>query len=261
MNRQIQSSLVIALTLGFAGAAHAQREAFRHISSPPAVHAQRVTPATSRPNPGNHSSGSARAASTMTTTTDGNAIVTSTGSALSVQDLLNPFPSSGFDFTHLAAINRDLDIKALIDPITQGRLAIAERLLRESPQVSFFPFFTEGSPVVLVQPSEPQQQQPPIVIFQQLPPANAASASERGPETQTASEPEEEQPALQDVGEFTLVLRDGTQLSAVAFTRRADQIIYITKDGSRRSIAASNLDPAATQRVNEERGTSLQLPL
>jgi hypothetical protein len=261
MNRQIQSSLVVAIVLGFAGAAHAQGTAFHHVNPPPAVHAQHVTPAPSRPNTGNHASGSARATSTMTTTTDasGNTIVTSTGSPLSVQELLNPFPSPGFDFTHLAAINRDLDIKALIDPVTQGRLAIAERLLRESPQPTFFPFFTGGSPIVYVQPPEQQQQQPPIIILQQVP-SSAAPAPGPGAETQ-AVPLEETQPPLPDVGEFTLVMRDGSQISAIAFTRRDDRIIYITKDGSRRSIDLSKLDAAATQRVNEERGTAIQLPL
>jgi hypothetical protein len=262
MNRQIQSSLVVAIVLGFAGAAHAQGTAFHHVNPPPAVHAQHVAPATSRPSTSNHGSGSARTTSTMTTTSDasGNVIVTNTGSPLSVQDLLNPFPSPGFDFTHLAAINSNLDVKALIDPVTQGRLVIAERLLRESPQPSFFPFFTGGSPIVYVQPPEQQQQQPPIVILQQIPSANA-SASAGGTETQAPPELEDTRPALPDVGEFTLVMRDGTQLSAVAFTRKGDQIVYITKDGSRRSIAVSNLDSAATQRVNEERGTAVQLPL
>jgi hypothetical protein len=40
-----------------------------------------------------------------------------------------------------------------------------------------------------------------------------------------------------------------------------DQIVYITADGSRRTIAAADLDSDATVRINEERGTPLQLPL
>src|SRR5574337_872338 len=51
---------------------------------------------------------------------------------LTVQQLLQPVPGFGFDFTHLAAVTRDLDIRAVIDPITQQRLAVAERLLLES---------------------------------------------------------------------------------------------------------------------------------
>jgi hypothetical protein len=263
MNRPIQSGLALAVLLVFSGAAHPQSRGFHNVNPPPAAHAQRVTPpATSRPGTVvTHGSSSARAASTTTTTIDanGNAIVNSTGAPLSVQDLLNPFPSPGFDFTHLAAINRDLDVKALIDPITQGRLAIAERLLRESPQATFFPFFTTGSPAVIIQSPEQQQPQPPIVILQQVPAATPASAA--GTEAQAAPQSEETQPALPDVGEFTLVMRDGTQVPAVAFTRKADQIVYITKDGNRRSVPVANLDTSATQRVNEERGTAIQFPL
>lgn len=66
---------------------------------------------------------------------------------------------------------------------------------------------------------------------------------------------------LPDAGEFILVLRDGTRLSAVAFTRQKDQIVYITHDGSRRSLPVSDLDPDSTRRQNEERGTILQLSL
>jgi hypothetical protein len=39
------------------------------------------------------------------------------------------------------------------------------------------------------------------------------------------------------------------------------RIIYISNEGGRRTIALSDLDKSATVRVNEERGTPLQLPL
>ena len=193
---------------------------------------------------------------TMTTGTDivTNSLIASGVSPLSVQDLLNPLPAPGFDFTHLAAINQDLDIKALIDPITQARLAIAERLLRETPQVPFFfPMFGTSTPIVL-------EQQPPQVVIVQQAPTPAQAVSERAVESEMAP-PAFPAVPLQDVGQFTLVRNDGSQISAVAFTRKNDRIIFITPDGSRRSIALSDLDSAATERVNEERGTSLQLPL
>jgi hypothetical protein len=63
------------------------------------------------------------------------------------------------------------------------------------------------------------------------------------------------------VGEFILVGRDGSQVLAVAFTRQNDRIVYVTRQGIRRSMGITELDPDATFRVNEERGTSLQLPL
>ena len=76
----------------------------------------------------------------------------------------------------------------------------------------------------------------------------------------TAQPATEEQTPLPDVGQFTLVLQNGARVEAVAFTRMKDRIVYITADGSRRTLAAADLDSAATVRVNEERGTPLQLP-
>jgi hypothetical protein len=72
---------------------------------------------------------------------------------------------------------------------------------------------------------------------------------------QTAATP------VQDEGEFTLVLRDGSRVSALAFTHASDKIIYISPDGDRRTLASVDLDADATVRVNQERGTPLQLPL
>jgi len=66
---------------------------------------------------------------------------------------------------------------------------------------------------------------------------------------------------VQDEGEFTLVLRDGTRIQAMAFTHTNQKIVYITNDGMRRAFADSLLDSDETVRVNQERGTALQLPL
>ena len=66
---------------------------------------------------------------------------------------------------------------------------------------------------------------------------------------------------MPDVGQFILVLRNGTRIQAVAFTSSNGNIVYITADGSRRTIALADLDSETTMRVNEERGTPLQLPL
>jgi hypothetical protein len=84
--------------------------------------------------------------------------------------------------------------------------------------------------------------------------ADAANAPMPAPERQEA-------PPLPDVGSFTLVMRDGTQVDALAFTRAQDKIIYITPDGGRRTVSTSDIDTDSTARVNEERGTPLQLPL
>ena len=71
----------------------------------------------------------------------------------------------------------------------------------------------------------------------------------------------EQQEPLPDVGTLTLVLRDGARLDVVAFTMTQGQVIYITPEGLRLTMSAEILDADATQRVNQERGTPMQLPL
>jgi hypothetical protein len=181
---------------------------------------------------------------------------------LSLQDLLNPVPGLGFNYAHLAAINRDLGIKAVIDPATQWRLAVAERLLRDTrssaPNAGFFLLDGGGEYTVPAEtpPAEQSPQQPPIIILQQAPAAQPSNA-----QSVPAAAASETAPPLPDVGQFTLVLQDGTRIQAVAFTYIKNRIVYITAGGSRRTIAASDLYSDATKRVNEERGTPLQLPL
>jgi hypothetical protein len=71
----------------------------------------------------------------------------------------------------------------------------------------------------------------------------------------------EQQEPLPDVGTLTLVLRDGSCLDVVAFTMTRGQVIYITPEGRRLTISAEIFDADATQRLNQERGTPMQLPL
>ncbi len=180
------------------------------------------------------------------------------GSPLSGQQLLNSV--SGFGNN---ANFDDLGIKAAIDPATQWRLAIAERLLGDNRGFGGFVgtggYILDGGGVYTV-PEEPASDssaaapapQPQIIVVQ----APAASQQSAAPEPTAES-----QPPLPDVGQFTLVLRDGSKIQAVAFTLKSDTIVYITIDGSRRTLAAADLDSAATQRVNEERGTPLNLSL
>jgi hypothetical protein len=89
----------------------------------------------------------------------------------------------------------------------------------------------------------------------------------RGEVSVAASAPEqheaevEQQEPLPDVGTLTLVLRDGSRLDVVAFTMTQGQVVYITPEGRRLAISAEIFDADATQRVNQERGTPMQLPL
>lgn len=192
------------------------------------------------------------------------------GAPLSLQDLLNITPTNGFDWQHVNAINQDLPQKALVDPVTQLEIAQAERLLRASSG-SFSGAYVLGggygyyvpeqmgeeqpaSTAEQAQPAtrqSPQNEQPRIIVLQQAPQKTAAeNASPQSPEQ-----------AIPDQGEFTLVLRNGQHIKAVAFTHVKDKIIYITPDGGRKTIDAGDLDPDATLRLNQDKGTPLQLPL
>jgi hypothetical protein len=178
------------------------------------------------------------------------------GDPITIQNLLNPVPTPGFSFDHLFALNQNLALMAFVDPATQVRLAVAERVARSVPTNGGGAFLIDGGgaygvPMVNDQP----QAQQPIIVLQQPAQQTAAAPAPAAEPPAEASEP------LPDEGEFTLVLRDGTQIAAAAFTHRGDSIVYITPAGNRRSLAAGELDAGATVRVNQERGTPLQLPL
>jgi hypothetical protein len=168
--------------------------------------------------------------------------------------LLNNVPGLGFDYEHVGALNWNFAEQAFINPVTQQEIALSERLGRFSGGFggAFLPFW--GGGYVEEPVSDQQQQQPPAADEQQPAPS---------PESENeASAPDEEQAApLPDIGEFVLVLHNGNQIKAVAFTRQNDQIVYISKDGIRSSFPASHLDVEATQQLNRQRGTPLQISL
>jgi hypothetical protein len=188
------------------------------------------------------------------------------GTPVSLQQLLNPVPGLGFDEHRLSVINRDLGIKALIDPATEWKIAEARRFLRGSRFSGPGFYILDGGTYVPApddssdltaepatsDPSAQQQQQPQVIVVQapQSPQANDNSSAQEQPEEQ-----------IPDVGQFTLVLRNGRKLEAVAFSHVNDEIIYITTDGNRRSFPITDLNSDATVQINVERGTPLQLPL
>jgi hypothetical protein len=182
------------------------------------------------------------------------------GSSATLEQLLDPVPPPGFDYQYLSAIDSDLAVKAFIDPVTELRVAAAGRFLRGRGFGGAGYYILDGGGYYYPDesdqsdpPQQPAQQQPQVIVLQQAPPAEqgAQPAAEAAPETSP----------LPDVGQFVLVLRNGTRIQAVAFTRSNNDIVYITADGSRRTIALADLDSNTTVRVNEERGTPLQLSL
>ncbi|MFZ0213946.1 MAG: hypothetical protein WBE20_15895 [Candidatus Acidiferrales bacterium] len=158
----------------------------------------------------------------------------------------NNVPGLGFDYSHLAALNQSLH---------QGEFGRSRRFFRNERGGFFaFPFFDDGYDTY----AEPAQyEQSPQVIYVQPPDTAAESADYEAP---PPAEAQPEPPPLPDIGEFILVLRNGTRIEAVAFTRQSDRIVYVTKDGLRKSFLVSDFDSAATQQLNQQRGTPLQLP-
>jgi hypothetical protein len=74
-------------------------------------------------------------------------------------------------------------------------------------------------------------------------------------------QPEPEAAPVPDVGSYTLILRDGSEVDAIAFTRSNDNVVYITPEGGRRTIAIQKIDVDSTLQINEDRGTPLRTPL
>jgi hypothetical protein len=91
--------------------------------------------------------------------------------------------------------------------------------------------------------------------------ARQASKQKEQLEANNARLAQEQSESLPDEGEFTLILRNGQEIEAVAFTRVDDRIVYITTGGGRHTVAVGELDVDATVRLNQERGTPLQIPL
>lgn len=191
------------------------------------------------------------------------------GAPLSLQDLLNITPTNGFDWQHVNAINQDLPQKALVDPVTQLEIAQAERLLRAGSGTFAGAYVLGGGYGYYVPEQMAEEQQPysneqaaaqgaapnaepRVIVLQQA--ASQKSAAPSAPQ-------ESPEQAIPDQGEFTLVLRNGEHIKALAFTHVKDKIIYITPDGNRKTIDAGDLDPDATVRLNQEKGSPLQLPL
>jgi hypothetical protein len=174
---------------------------------------------------------------------------TSDGSPVALEQLLNSISPAGFT------------TRAGIDPATEWKVASAHRGWRSRGRFSGPGFYlldglgssavTDDSASADTSPADQPAQEPQVIVVQAAPP------SEQTPEQPAADDSE----PLPDVGQFTLVLQNGVRLQAVGFTRVKDRIVYITADGIRRTIAVADLNSDATVRVNEERGTPLQLPL
>lgn len=153
-----------------------------------------------------------------------------------------PVPGFGFDYEHFFAVHpnwgRFHPVDGAVFPWGGGG--------------GFYipiPYYTASTP------EEPEEEQvaanppqpPPYPQAEEPPPS--ASRSRGG--SYMSSEP---------VSEFVFVKHDGSTFLAVAYSWTKDKLQYVTKEGLRRSTGIDTLDLAATERMNEERGNTVNLP-
>jgi len=107
-------------------------------------------------------------------------------------------------------------------------------------------------PPQFVQPPAPPVVQPPghPVIKEYKWPAAGAASSRSAPSTTAESEPQA----------FAIVLKDGSTLSAVAVIASDDGLHYVDPDDRLLRISMSEVDRAATLKLNRARNLNLYLP-
>lgn len=186
-----------------------------------------------------------------------------TGSVIADVSLSSlPAPGLGFDSAHVAALNRNAGVRALIDPVTQHRLALERQIRREAPPVApLVPFFPSVQVVIV--------QQPPVVILQEEeekpaegvtlvagPPMAPRSEAEARQEPAARSGTEEPAPEL---SELVLVLKNGKLQFVAAFSVMEERLVLVTREGVRRTLARDEVDWEATISLNQERGINLRL--
>jgi hypothetical protein len=274
-------TVAVAMALGMSASAWAQHGVGSApapaATSAPAAH---LSVASLNSHPGNksgihtiHSGNGARThrASTEGSTAQGSSTGPSSGAIGSVKANASyggyTYPLGAIDFGNSPA-DQDLAIKALIDPVTEARLALAAKEAGYARGTSFVPvywgaggYYSPDSSAAPLDDSsnEPSnepantenKQQPQIIVLQPSSPS-----ADNPAEPEASPEP---QPKLPDVGEFTLVFKNGKKTEAVAYTRQGERIVYVTKDGTRHFVDVADIDLATTQRVNEASGASFQL--
>jgi len=107
-------------------------------------------------------------------------------------------------------------------------------------------------PPLFVQLPAPPVVKPPghSVITEYKWPAASAASSRSAPSATSESEPQE----------FAIVLKDGSTLSAVAVFASDDDLHYVDPDERHLRISMSEVDRAATLKLNRARNLDLYLP-
>jgi hypothetical protein len=154
----------------------------------------------------------------------------------------NPVPGFGFDYEHFFAVHPNWNV---CNQLSSGGLF-------GYPYGGgyYVPYYPEGAQAQQggqENASNEQDSSRQIAVQDSTPPSSARQSSY----SYSPAEP---------VAEFVFVKRDGSTFNAVAFTLLKDKIRYVTRDGLRRTVPLDSLDLEATQKTNEERGTTIELP-
>ncbi|HWQ03588.1 MAG TPA: hypothetical protein VNL38_03825, partial [Candidatus Nitrosotenuis sp.] len=248
------ASVVVALSVSFTAPAFAQRA-----SSPARTRVTVISPATAQQT-------AAQTSPSATQQLPAQATLPAISPARSLQSVplisTTSVPGLGFDYTHLAARDRNLPVRALIDPVTQHRFALERQALRNAPAVAASPMiFIPISNVVIVQ-------QPPVVVIEPPPAAQSPGpVLAAGPAAPLSDAPAEisiekilpPAPPVRELDEMLLIRRDGSALRVVAFSANTHRLTYITRDGARRTVALAEIDLDATALANEDRYVPLKI--
>jgi hypothetical protein len=167
--------------------------------------------------------------------------------------IVNGVPGLGFDYPHLAAINRGFnDQFGFSNAFNSSFFNNGYGVIPFYGSLpSYYPPYEEETPDSYTQ----RAQQPVFVVPspQQSPAASSAGSSAGVSATPSTTPPPE-------LGQLILVRGDGQIVMAVAFTVRNGQLTYVTNEGTRRSFPASELDKEATRQMNEANGTFVSIP-
>jgi hypothetical protein len=172
-------------------------------------------------------------------------------------------PGLGFDFTHLAAVNRGRTNDASEHFGHHGHPGQGAGFFVAIPfGVGGYSYAVDDQ--VSDQPEQEAEQQPDQRTEQQRD-RQSENQAQSPPQNMVAQQPisseapDATETPVPDIGDFILVRRDGRIVFASLFSVIGKQVRYITPEGTRRTLALADLDSDATQQMNEARGTTVRL--
>lgn len=153
-----------------------------------------------------------------------------------------PVPGLGFDYAHFFAVHPNWGRFRPVD---------GEVLSYGGGGGSYMPvpYYTEATPQEKEEEVNADEPQP--VSHQQVMAEEPVAPSRARSGSYVSSEP---------VPEFVFVKHDGSTFSAAAYTWMKDKLQYVTKNALRYETGIETLDLPASERMNEERGNTVNFP-